>query len=579
MTWQLASFALLGLALVAGFAWYERVRPSARLVALVATLAALAVLGRVAFAPVPNVKPTTDIVLLAGYVLGGAPGFAVGAVAALASNLFFGQGPFTPWQMAGWGAVGVFGAVLARAFGRDLGRLPLAAVCGAAGLAFGAWMDLHLWVLYTDHRPAAYAAIAATSLPFNIAHAVGNVLFCLVFGPALVRALRRFRDRSEIVWHPAPAAAAATLLVLVVVAAQPASAEARDRTVQRAVAYLKAAQTPGGGFAAARGVRAADEMQSGWAIMGLAAAGRHPSDVRRPGGRSAAQYIQARARQVSYPGDVSRTVLALRAAGLPAGALARRLERAQRANGSVLGLVNQTSFAVLALRAAGRSAGARPVRRAAAFIAAQQNEDGGWNFGGKGARSGVDDTAAAIQALAAAGRRSSTAVRRGVRWLLGRQALDGGFTLGGGPTNAQSTAWAVQALVAAGRDPRRVRRAGSRTPIAFLRSLQNPDGSIRYSRTNRQTPTWVTGQVLPALRLEALPVRAPKRARAATATAAAAPAATPAAAADAPAEPAERREQKPRQKAVARRPSTRALADDARRAGAMAARILGAIVA
>ncbi len=70
-------------------------------------------LGRIAFAALPNVKPTTDIVLISGYVLGGAPGFAVGAVAGLASNLFFGQGPWTPWQMAGWGSEGLFGAGLA----------------------------------------------------------------------------------------------------------------------------------------------------------------------------------------------------------------------------------------------------------------------------------------------------------------------------------------------------------------------------------------------------------------------------------------------------------------------------------
>ena len=103
MTWILASSLLLGAVLVAGFAWYERTHPTTRVLALVATLAALAALGRVAFAPLPNVKPTTDIVLIAGYVLGGAPGFMVGAVAALASNLFFGQGPWTPWQMAGLG--------------------------------------------------------------------------------------------------------------------------------------------------------------------------------------------------------------------------------------------------------------------------------------------------------------------------------------------------------------------------------------------------------------------------------------------------------------------------------------------
>jgi len=97
MTWQLGSFALLALALAGGFAWYERSHPSSKVLALVATLAALAALGRIAFAPLPNVKPTTDIVLLSGFALGGAPGFAVGAVAALGSNLVFGQGPWTPW--------------------------------------------------------------------------------------------------------------------------------------------------------------------------------------------------------------------------------------------------------------------------------------------------------------------------------------------------------------------------------------------------------------------------------------------------------------------------------------------------
>ncbi len=104
MSWPLASFGVLAVGLALGFAWYERSRPPARVLALVSALAALAVVGRIAFAPLPNVKPTTDIVLFAGLSLGGAPGFMVGAVAALVSNLFFGQGPWTPWQMAasGW---------------------------------------------------------------------------------------------------------------------------------------------------------------------------------------------------------------------------------------------------------------------------------------------------------------------------------------------------------------------------------------------------------------------------------------------------------------------------------------------
>jgi len=63
MTWELAALLVLGAAIVVGFTWYERTQPTSRMLALVATLAALAALGRIAFAPIPNVKPTTDIVL------------------------------------------------------------------------------------------------------------------------------------------------------------------------------------------------------------------------------------------------------------------------------------------------------------------------------------------------------------------------------------------------------------------------------------------------------------------------------------------------------------------------------------
>src|SRR5437763_10497747 len=126
MTWQIAAFTILGVALVAGLGWYERSKPDARIVALVGTLAAFAALGRIAFAALPNVKPTTDIVLIAGYALGGGPGFVVGALAGLTSNFFFGQGPWTPWQMAAWGATGLFGAGLAPLTARHISRWPLA---------------------------------------------------------------------------------------------------------------------------------------------------------------------------------------------------------------------------------------------------------------------------------------------------------------------------------------------------------------------------------------------------------------------------------------------------------------------
>ena len=368
MTWQLASFVLLALALGAGFAWYERARPSAKVLALVATLAALAALGRIAFAPLPSVKPTTDIVLLSGYVLGGAPGFAVGSVAALASNVFFGQGPFTPWQMAAWGGVGVFGALLARVFGRELGRWSLAAACAVAGLAYGAFLDLHLWVMYSgEHSLNEYLVMAGRGLPFNLGHAAGNVVFCLAFGPLLARALQRYRDRLDVTWKPlstagagagsAAVAVAAVLLALGALATPP-PASAADRNSARAITYLAEAQNTDGGFGGDAG-RASSQLHTSWAVLGLKAAGRDPNRVRR-NGRSPVDYIVRGIGRVRGIGDIERTILALRAAGRSVRSvggrdLVRELIRGRRRDGSFAGLVNQTAFAILALRAAGRS--------------------------------------------------------------------------------------------------------------------------------------------------------------------------------------------------------------------------------
>ena len=188
MGWQAASFALLALVVVGGIFWYERSRPSSRIVALVAALAALAVAGRLVLAPIPNVVATTDIALITGYALGGAPGFAVGALAAPVSNLWLGQGPWTPWQMAGWGLCGLAGAALAAGSGRRMGRLGLAVSCAAAGFAYGALLDLSTMVTYGGEQSLErFLAISARGLPFNIAHAAGNVALALVKRRATIR--------------------------------------------------------------------------------------------------------------------------------------------------------------------------------------------------------------------------------------------------------------------------------------------------------------------------------------------------------------------------------------------------------
>ena len=90
---------------------------SARDLTLVATLGGLAAAGRVLFAPIPSVQPVTVIVAAAGVALGPRRGFAVGALAALASNFFLGQGPHTPWQMLAWGGCGLLAGLCGRCSG------------------------------------------------------------------------------------------------------------------------------------------------------------------------------------------------------------------------------------------------------------------------------------------------------------------------------------------------------------------------------------------------------------------------------------------------------------------------------
>lgn len=519
MTWTFSSFLLLALALGAGFLWYERSRPPAKLVALVAALAALAAIGRIAFAPIPNVKPTTDIVLIAGFALGAAPGFTVGAVAALASNVIFGQGPWTPWQMAAWGLCGLFGALLGRMSGRSMSRLPLALACGVAGLGFSLLMDFSTWATYTGvHTLGEYLAIVSLSLPFTIAHVVGNVAFCLAFGPAFLRALLRYRERFTVRWETLAAAAAVLLALVVAGAAPPATGEARAATppvpvahtarsvTANAVLYLRRAQNRDGGFGPSRG-RGSTPLYSAWATMALASAGVKPWTVRK-GGSTAALRIAQDAKRVTSVGDMERTLLALHASRGSTSRLAARLRKAQKADGSFSSLVNLTAFGILALRAAGDSATSSAVRRAGDWLVRQPTETGGFSYTGPNGSTTIDDTAAALQALKVSGHGDSAVATDALAYLTGQQLPKGAFK-GFSEPNASSTAWAVQALVAYGKDPATVKVKGGFSPLRYLATLQVADGSFQNTRGNSQSPVWVTSYVLMALRERALPIAPP----------------------------------------------------------------------
>jgi energy-coupling factor transport system substrate-specific component len=201
----LASCLVVALVLAAGWVAYERRRPSARLAAVVAVMAALATLGRDAFAALPEVKPITAITFVVGYSLGPLPGFTVGAIGMLVSNFMFGQGLYTPWQMAAWGMVGLAGGALGALSSRCLGRLALAVACAATALVAKEVMNLYTWTLGATHTPAAFVLVVGQGLPFDVTDTIASFLFGLAFAPELARILARTQMRMEVSWSPAPA--------------------------------------------------------------------------------------------------------------------------------------------------------------------------------------------------------------------------------------------------------------------------------------------------------------------------------------------------------------------------------------
>src|SRR6185437_12238277 len=221
-----------------------------------------------------------------------------------------GQGPWTPWQMAAWGLCGILGAALALGV-RNVGRLTLAAVCGLAAVGYGAILNFSLMATYGG-GPLSWERfwlLEGRAVPFEIAHAAGNVAFALAAGPAMIRMLIRFRERFE--WHRAegtavappgarppaasppdpgpratlPSGGIAALLVAVLLFGAFISARAEAATgagAGGAVTWLEAAQNEDGGFGESRGADSSQEM-TGWAMLGFEAAGVNPQDVVKGG--------------------------------------------------------------------------------------------------------------------------------------------------------------------------------------------------------------------------------------------------------------------------------------------------------
>ena len=200
---QFDQIALLSLGVVVGalvvfFARFETSKPALRQIMPTVVLAALAAAGRILFAALPDFKPVSAIAIVAGAAFGRQAGFMVGALAALVSNLFFGQGPWTPWQMYAWGLIGYFAGVLA-----DRGafeKRPVLYVYGfAAPLLYGFLLNSYYIVGFVHPLTWQTALLAyGAGLPFDLVHGAATVVFLAILYQPWRKKLDRIKRKYGI---------------------------------------------------------------------------------------------------------------------------------------------------------------------------------------------------------------------------------------------------------------------------------------------------------------------------------------------------------------------------------------------
>ncbi len=190
------SLCVIFLACVPFFLSFEK-KSSTRRIVLLAVMTALSVAGRFIFAPLPFFKPVTAMVVIAGMYFGSEVGFLTGALSAVISNFYFGQGAWTPFQMFSWGIIGFVAGILSNPLIKSKVVLIIYAVF--AGVAYSFLMDI--WtVLWMDgaFNPARFIAAVGTAFPVTLEYIVSNIVFLLILAPMFGKKIERLKTKYGI---------------------------------------------------------------------------------------------------------------------------------------------------------------------------------------------------------------------------------------------------------------------------------------------------------------------------------------------------------------------------------------------
>lgn len=199
--YMISSLIVVFAAMLPFFMMFEGRKPKAREIMVIAVLSALGVAGRAAFFMVPSFKPVAAFVILTGISFGGEAGFLVGCLIMLISNMFMGQGPWTPWQMFSFGIIGFLAGIL---YKKGILKARKADLCIygflSVVLIYGGIMNpASILMAYGYITKESLLAFYISGLPVDLVHAASTVVFLCIMSRPLLTKLERIKVKYGLI--------------------------------------------------------------------------------------------------------------------------------------------------------------------------------------------------------------------------------------------------------------------------------------------------------------------------------------------------------------------------------------------
>ena len=195
--YYLISILTILIAIVIFILSFEKRKPRTREIVLLAVLTSMAIVGRLIFFMTPQFKPSVALIIITAIMLGKESGFLSGCLTAFISDFFFGQGPWTPWQMIALGLIGVISAWIFQGVGqRFIYHKWILSLYGffVTFMLYGLIMDTATVVMYTDKpRVSTFMATYASGFVFNLIHGLSTFIFLFIISGEMFKKINRIK--------------------------------------------------------------------------------------------------------------------------------------------------------------------------------------------------------------------------------------------------------------------------------------------------------------------------------------------------------------------------------------------------